>query len=208
MLDDKKRNAILEELTHYLSIPSTVGFIRELQRDFPCLSFDNVLNNLEDAVTKFGVTVTYSTRTEFEKYINEYSHLYPDDNNPELVIDESASPEEKRYLIAYHLGHLVTTLEWVPIRYNPTPFDTIRPVPEHQYGLFSLNRKTCQLRAEHFAAELLAPIEKVSAFLKTYQLNHTKEEQIHALSNYFNIPEHLATKRWELAQKHLETSEE
>ena len=89
-----------------MNVKTYENIVDLLRKEYPALSLDSVVDNIEEAVEKFGVKVKYSdmSHIQSDEEISGYVHVV--DNKPEIVVNGLQNDRRQRFTIAHELGHI------------------------------------------------------------------------------------------------------
>lgn len=173
-------------------------FVSLLREKYPALSLRKVIEDIEDAVERFGIEVKYSDMSHIKasEEISGYVHVV--NGVPEMVINGFQSQLRQRFTIAHELGHVLLHWQWQPGKQLP---DSLVEISYRKESYSSDNDIQREKQADSFAAEFLAPLDDVVQFLEEIKGdNPDKEVQISMLSDKFKISNSSAFYRWQEAQ--------
>lgn len=173
-----------------------------LRQEYPELSLDNVITDIEKAVEDFGIKVKYSDMSHIKsnEEISGYVHVV--DGKPEIVVNGLQRIRRQRFTIAHELGHILLHWKWLPKRMssdNILPKELVEVTYRKEIYLTEEENQR-EKQANEFAAEFLAPLKKVLEFLQTFN-NPDREVEISAISEKFNISNAAAFYRWKKAKE-------
>lgn len=136
--------------------------VNQLRIDNQSFSFENVLNNLEEAIEDFGVKVFYSDMSGFPvpRKVSGYTRIN-ENGNPEIVVNANEPEGRRRFTMAHELGHII--LHWgYPEEELSNDQMTIL---YRQDSYYNHNQYEYEKEANEFAAQLLAPLDVVERVL-------------------------------------------
>ena len=171
-----------------MNVKTYENIVDLLRKEYPALSLDSVVDNIEEAVEKFGVKVKYSdmSHIQSDEEISGYVHVV--DNKPE---------------IAHELGHILLHWKWLPrekwIYGRELPKGLVE-VSYRKENYLTEEENLRERQADNFAAEFLAPLKDVVAFLKKFD-NPDREVSISRIAEKFRISKPAAFYRWKEAKE-------
>lgn len=175
-------------------------FVTLLREQYPALSIENTIKDIEKAVETFGIEIKYSDMSHINstEEISGYVHVV--DGSPEMVINGFQSKPRQRFTIAHELGHVLLHWKWIPGKKLPENLVEI----SFRKETYSPDEKEREEQADCFAAEFLSPIDDVVNFLNDIKAsNSDKKVQISMISDKYKISNPSAYYRWRDAQEGL-----
>ncbi|MEQ9810289.1 ImmA/IrrE family metallo-endopeptidase [Streptococcus jiangjianxini] len=175
-------------------------YVNALRKEYPSLSLESTIDDIEKTIETFGITVKYSDMSHIktDEEISGYVHVV--DGKPEIVINGLQPKRRQRFTMAHELGHALIHWEWLPGKKLPSDLVEISYRREY-YSTDVIQREN---QADNFAAEFLAPIDDVVSYIESIQEDTIdKELQISLISDRFNISNASAYYRWVKAQRFL-----
>lgn len=186
-----------------MNVKTYENIVDLLRKEYPALSLDSVVDNIEEAVEKFGVKVKYSdmSHIQSDEEISGYVHVV--DNKPEIVVNGLQNDRRQRFTIAHELGHILLHWKWLPrekwIYGSELPKGLVE-VSYRKENYLTEEENLRERQADNFAAEFLAPLKDVVAFLKRFD-NPDREVSISRIAEKFRISKPAAFYRWKEAKE-------
>lgn len=158
-----------------------------LRNKFSNFSLVNIIEDLEKAIEDFGVKVFYSNMEGFDDpmSISGYSQVNKK-GHPEIIVNGNESFERRRFTIAHELGHIILHWGWL----NEVGQTLDRNLTEIQFRKtkfsYGNGQETKEQQANHFAAELLLPLETLKNFINDESLD-TELKRIMLITNISKV---------------------
>ena len=137
--------------------------VNGLRTLFPELSINEILENFESAVEKFGVQVKYAFMEGESQNVSGY--LMAENNKPVIVLNAEENTRRQRFTLAHELGHLILHWQWLPgeqISLEDGIFEvSFRKNDIHSY---TPEENLREEDANTFAGEFLIPVDEVKKF--------------------------------------------
>lgn len=135
--------------------------VSNLREAYEVFEINEVINDLESVIERFGVKVFYSNMQGFRTpgAISGYSRVN-EFGKPEIIVNVNDSPRRQRFTMAHELGHIILHWKWLNL-------DNQRLDKNNKAILYrsSLNYpdelNDIEYQANEFAAELLLPTDTI-----------------------------------------------